>query len=83
MGWLQAIGLHTRSEEGGVRGERKPLERRQHGNDSYSHAANAPIPIVQEMGTVISNQLSVISYQKPGVVGAGSPNISESDSDFG
>jgi hypothetical protein len=68
MGWLQAIGLHTRSEEQGVlakrdevQSERKPLERRQHGNDSYSHAANAPIPIVQEMGTVISCQLSVTS----------------------
>lgn len=68
MGWLQAIGLHTRSEEQGVlakrdevRCEGKPLERRQHRSGSYSHAANAPIPIVQEMGTVISCQLSVTS----------------------
>lgn len=69
MGWLQAIGLHSKerrvlAKRDEVRSERKPLEGRQHRGDSYSHAANAPIPIVQEMGTVISCQLSVISYQR-------------------
>jgi len=39
-----------------VRIERQPLEGRQHGSDSYSLAANALTPIVQEMGTVTSYQ---------------------------
>lgn len=58
---VRSVSQAERSPE-----QKKPLERRQQESDSYSLAVKALIPIVQEMGTVISCQLPVISY--PGVV---------------